>query len=548
MREWFRPSQPTTVSLPRAQRLELALFATLILASVAPLFAGRYLPFFDYPAHLSVPAALRFRAAPATHVAELWDLKLRLVPNSLHYGFVYVCSFVMSIELASRLFVALFCVAALPLAAVFLLRTFGRDWRLAVLIVPLAWNRCLWYGFIDFCAALPLALVALALVERELERPSAKLTLAIALTFLVLPFAHFFVMGLTGLLAVTLLLLRARERPPSRLLRAALPLLAGPLVMASWFLHSLRGGPRPSSATPGPLAHLWASRPRAADYGALLHHWFMDGYTGAIDDVLALVMIATLALLTIDARRATPPVGLSPRARVAPLVLAAVLVALYLLLPFEIRTPFDWWAMNVRVLPLLFVALVVALPPGTLAARGRLALIPVTIATAAFLGYVAVDVHRTFNGPWGMAGFAEVIAHAPAGARVLGLYTDYRQRPHYAHYPFYYASSYSVVEHGGMAAPRSAIPQSWTDLRRIPEFPPGGDAALFRFPRHAPGFSHFLVRTCEDDAGCVPDPLRGSPDVRLLSESGKWRLYACASPGCADGEATPPPRSSSARP
>jgi hypothetical protein len=339
------------------------------------------------------------------------------------------------------------------------------------------------------------------------------------------------------------------------LLRATLPLLAGPAVMTPWFLQAV--GAESGHGSSGALAHLWASRPRLVDDAAMLRHWFMDGYSGAFDDILALVMIATLAILTgdlprapRDPQRAARGADGSAGAHHAPLILSAVLAALYLLLPFEIHAPFQWWAMNVRTRPLLFVWLVVAVPPGALAGRRRLLLVPVTLVSAAFLVYVTVDIRGTFNGAWGMAGFADVIAQAPQGARVLGLYTDYRQPPHYAHYPFYYASSYAVVEHGGMAAPRSPIPQSWTDLRTIPAFPTAGDAALFRFPRHAQGFSHFLVRTCEG-SGCVADPLAGSPDVRPVAESGRWRLYACASPGCVavngDGPPTALPKPSLSR-
>src|SRR5262245_57310804 len=86
----------------------------LVLLAMLPLVAGRYLPLFDYPAHLTIPAVLRHRADPATDVARLWQLDLRLVPNAFHYAFTWALSFVMSIENASRLFVALFCVAALP--------------------------------------------------------------------------------------------------------------------------------------------------------------------------------------------------------------------------------------------------------------------------------------------------------------------------------------------------------------------------------------------------------------------------------------------------
>ncbi len=515
-------------------RIEISIFVLLVVLAAAPIFAGRYLPFFDYPAHLSVPAALRHRADAATRVSELWTLDLRLVPNSLHYALTYLGSFVMPVEMASRLFVALFCIAAFPPAVAFLLRTFGRDWRLATLAVPLCWSRCLWYGFIGYCAAIPLSLIILALLQRDVRRPAWRRELLLAALVALLPFVHFFVMVVTLVLASALVLARAvGSAHRARLWRSVVPLATGPLMMAPWFLGSLRGGPQPAG---GAAAHLFASRPRAADYLKLLHHWFIDGYTGRFDDVLAVVIVLTVAALIVypsPARAGQSAAGGEQSAgeRFIPLVLCAVLAGLYFVLPFEIRAPFVWWGMNVRVLPMLFVWLLVAVPPGRLEGIGRALLVPAAVTTAAFLIYVAVDVRRTFNGPGGMGGFDDVLAQIPPGSSVLGLYTDYRQRPHYAHYPYHYASSYAVVQGGGLAAPFIPIPQSWTNPRVVPDYPLAGDAALFQFERQARGFSHFLVRTCMGDR-CVPDPLEGRSEVRRLAESGRWRLYECAAAPC----------------
>jgi hypothetical protein len=524
----------------REARIEISIFVVLVVLAAVPVFAGRYLPLFDYPAHLAVPAALRHRAVPATRVSQLWTLDLRLVPNSLHYALTYLGSFAMPLETASRLFVALFCIVALPPAAAFLLRTFGRDWRLAALVVPLCWSRCLWYGFIGYCAALPLSLVVLALLQRDLRRPELRREAILAALVALLPFVHFFVMVLTLVLAFALVLAHGvKSTRRARLWRSVMPLATGPSMMAPWFLGSLHSGPQPAG---GAAAHLFASRPRAADYLALLHHWFIEGYTGRFDDVLAVVIVLTLAALIAypTRERAAEIVGAAGHStgeRFIPLLSCAVLGALYFLLPFEIRAPFHWWGMNVRVLPLLYVWLLVAVPPGRLDGLGRFLLVPAAVTTAAFLIYVAVDVRRTFNGPEGMGGFDEVVARIPPGSSVLGLYTDYRQPPHYAHYPYHYASCYAVVQGGGVAAPFIPIPQSWTNPRVVPDYPVAGDAALFQFERHAPGFSHFLVRTCLGER-CVPDPLEGRAEVRRLAESGRWRLYQCAADPCGATAAT----------
>src|SRR5436190_17489136 len=106
----------------RPEVVDAGVLIALVVLAMLPLFVGRYLPFFDYPAHLGVAAALRQRADPATDIARLWQLDLRLVPNAFHYAFTWAVSYVISTENASRLFIALFCVAALPAAAALALR------------------------------------------------------------------------------------------------------------------------------------------------------------------------------------------------------------------------------------------------------------------------------------------------------------------------------------------------------------------------------------------------------------------------------------------
>jgi len=541
----FRAARRAAVEAAQALRgrPDVAVFVGLCVLAVAPLYAGRYLPFFDYPAHLSVAAALRLRSDPASAVAELWSFHLRPAPNALHYLLTYLGSFVVSLEAASRLFVALFCVGALPPAVAYVLSAFGRDWRLAVLAVPLAWNRCLWYGFIDFCAAIPMSLVALGLLARQLVEPSRRRAALLAGLAALLPFTHFFVMLVTLALAAVLAAMFARAVSWGKIARAVAPLAIGPVVMAPWFLSTLRHGPRaPTSAGGGAIAtiaRLLAARPRMAEYAGLLRHWFLDAYFGWFDDAVALVVVASLVALMLWSRREPPacPALPSPSpsadptraVRLAPLALASAVALAYVALPFELRGPFDWWAMNVRVIPLLFLWSLVSVAPGRLDRVGRRLLAPAAVASAAYLIFVAVDVRRTFNGPWGMGGLSDVLARLPLGARVLGLYTDYRQPLHYAGYPFHYASSYAVVNHGGLATPRQPIPQAWTDLVTIPPHPTAGDAALFRFAAHASTYTHFLVRTCSGP-GCVRDPLEGRPEAARVAEAGRWRLYEATTP------------------
>jgi hypothetical protein len=512
----------------RQERADLGVLLALVVLAMLPLFAGRYLPFFDYPAHLSIPAVLRHRADPATDVARLWQLDLRLVPNALHYALTWAGSFVMPLESASRLFVALFCVAALPAAGAFVLRELGRDFRLAILIVPVAWNQCLWFGFIGFCAALPMSLVVLALLDRALRAPSLRLSLGLAALVALLAFTHFFVLAVTLGLALVVLLNRLRDVGFARAFGAAAPLLSGPAVMAPWFLSGLRGGPQPSG---GPLGHLWSSRPSLGEYARLLHHWFIGGYSNRVDDALAVLLVSALALLIFVGPARGVVDGVTAATRRLPVLLAGCLAFGYVALPFEIHAPFAWWAMNVRLLPLLFVWLVIAVAPGPLGAWARPVLGAAAAGSAAFFVYVAIDIGYVFNGSAGASGLGEVVSVLPKGARVLGLYSDYRQRPRYEYYPYAYAALYAVVEHGGLATPFIPIPQAWSNPKQVPAFPAGGDVAFFQKAEHLGPYSHFLVRTCQGP-GCLPDPLAGAPEVQRVAEAALWRLYACVSASC----------------
>lgn len=220
----------------------LALVALTVLG-VLPLWVGRFLPLFDYPAHLVVPAAMLHASDPAMRIDELYLSRPGLNPNSLHYAVTFLLGHVVPLEVASKLFLSA-AVAALPWSMVFALRTFGRDWRLVFLAVPMMLGRGFFYGFVGHCAALPMHLVIVSMLARELRSPAASRRLVVGVLMALLPFAHFFTMLLTfaaGLLVVW----RARGSA-----RAVAPLAMGPLVMLPWFV--------------GALLHPYKARPRGS--------------------------------------------------------------------------------------------------------------------------------------------------------------------------------------------------------------------------------------------------------------------------------------------
>lgn len=488
--------------------------ALLVLTALAvlPLWVGRFLPLFDYPAHLVVPAAMLHASDPAMRIDELYVSRPGLNPNSLHYAVTFVLGHVVSIEVASKLFLSL-AVAALPWAMIFALRTFGRDWRLAFLAAPMMLGRGFFYGFVGHCAALPLSLIALSLVARECRASSRARQWSLVGVMTLLPFAHFFTMLLTVAAAV-LVVWRERGR-----WNRAWPLATAPAVMLPWFVTALLHPSAPSANAGLPFAN-WAS-PRESV--AMLSHWFFDLFANHFDEALAVSMILMLAAVY-GLRSLT---GKAVEGSSTPLVLGLSFAVGYFVLPFELHRPFEWWAMNVRLIPLAYFWLIIAAPIAELSVLGRALLAPFIALTASFFGFVAWDF-AAFNER--ETGLSTVLAAVPKGSTVLGLYTHFRSPMHYMHDEFYYASSYAVVEAGGLAAPFTTIPQAWRDPRAVPAHPPGGDAAQFSFELHARGFSHFLVRHGLE-AGNVADPLASESRVQVVAEAGRWRLYRCLT-GC----------------
>lgn len=506
---------------PDSRSPEFVALLSLTALAVLPLWMGRFLPLYDYPAHLVIPAVLLRWDDPTTQA--LYVATPGLNPNSLHYAFTWLLGHVVSVEVASKVFLSL-ALLALPWAMVFALRTFGRDFRLVVLALPLCYGRGFWYGFVGFCAALPLALVALSLTWKLVSTPSPRRRTAVLLlvVMVVFPFAHFFVMAATFGVGLMLVLLAAR-RGGAAVARRAWPLLGGPLVMAPWVLSRVTGTSAPGSTGPGgPLF----TRPPLGEYLAMAQHWFLDGYVASFDEWLAAGMVVTLAALMGVGRLWAAS---SPEAdRTAPVVAGLTFAAAYVLLPFELNRPFQWWAMNVRMLPLAFLWLVVACPGSRLSVWGRWALAPLWVGTAAYFLFIASDFRR-FNDE--EAGLSEALAALPRGAQVQTVLTDYRGPMHYSHSPNFYAGAWAVANGAGTSAPFPPIPQGWVNARETPETPIAGDSAFFDPSRHLAGFTHFLVRVCSEP-GCLPDPLERVSVVQRIVDAGHWRTYACTGAPC----------------
>ena len=158
-----------------------ALIALTAVAAAVPLWSSTFLPFQDAPQHL---AAVRVLAdyADRTFAFQRWftvDLQ-----RSQYLGFYLPAAALAKVvgpQAACRILLTLLALA-LPAASWLLLRSFGRDGRLAI-FAPAAFHTVpLYMGFFNFVASVPVAIAAVALIERELRAPARPRTVLLTLT------------------------------------------------------------------------------------------------------------------------------------------------------------------------------------------------------------------------------------------------------------------------------------------------------------------------------------------------------------------------------
>ena len=119
----------------------------------------------DLPQHLAVASILwniddpRFGFAAFYEVA--WDRSLYVLP----YLVAMALAPFASLEAGMRVVVVL-SLASLPIGVFALLRALGKPEWLALLALPLVYNRAFFWGFVNFQLALGFALLALAILVR----------------------------------------------------------------------------------------------------------------------------------------------------------------------------------------------------------------------------------------------------------------------------------------------------------------------------------------------------------------------------------------------
>lgn len=495
-------------------RFERAAFALTLLVGVLPLWVSKSLPLVDLPQHLHLISVLHRLNDPTTLFPEVFQARGQLTPYLGYYYLASLLNWLVPLETANRLLLTA-TVAGLAGAMAFLLRSLGRPTWPALFTLPFAYGDSLAWGFLNFCASLPLTLLSCGLFVRAMTSPPpARRPWAVAAAACQVAVLLFHIQGFLFLaFALPWLLVATRAVPASSdpspaqqgaLARWLVPraealasVVPGVALFLVWIVGRLG---EPSQVEQGAPWKAWGPmlspqnlsfktfEQNRGDFFQVLANQLADGSDRyGLYAALAACALALLARLALGGPGEQQE-GPLERWRVAGL--AAIALALYFLLPFDIRGYIYY--LNTRYAHLAAPLLVAALPP----VRGRAAQLLLGLGPVAALALCIPLVRgfRAFDAE--AAGLRDIVRYAAPKARVMGLI--FQPGSSVVRHPvFLHSAAQLAMERGGLANFSFALtPHSPVAYRGTPPrtFPSEWNPAEFRWEVHAGDYDHFLVR------------------------------------------------------
>ncbi|MCW5816085.1 MAG: hypothetical protein KIT84_34130 [Labilithrix sp.] len=380
------------------RQLALVLSGVLFVVAAWPLALTEVPPYQDLPNHLATTTVIGNLAAYPEYTFNGF-----LKTNAALFTWLFFVGKLTGMNAAARLFALLVIglnALLLPRFVLALTQSRGRMVAASLFAWPMAHNWFVSMGMLDFALAVPLSLALLVFVERQRRAPSAKNVAAIVALGVATWYAHVF-----PLLAVHLLVALEAVRAPAwkervASLRAMLaPLLpATALTLLSFVLHL--------EDAVAPITGATVSTKLIAPWELVYNLWaqWFWGYSNlSLSSLVPCVLLAFVAVPRLFAR--TPaPAFFSPVALVA-------LAVLFCFVPYKMT---NWFHVNSRFIPFLWIGLLLYVPerlPRALA--GVLGVSAALYSVGMGVDYVRLDRER--------AEFTAGIEAVPEGAKLMPL-------------------------------------------------------------------------------------------------------------------------------
>jgi hypothetical protein len=516
-------------------RLEVLAWGFALVVAILPLWVSHELPLVDLPQHEYVLAVLGQVDDPATLYPRYFEVRPGIRPYLGYYVVVGLLDRWMSIDVANRIFLSI-VVAALPLSLAFLLRSLGRAAWPGLLSIPFAFGDAFGWGYVNYCASLPLLFASLGLWVRALADARGRrgwlAGLIVCLPVLVMthpvPVACLAV-GFPFLLLTTPVPEDATAWGIGGRLRARIAPLAilacGALGAAVYGVRvALRSHSVSDAIARGDWSGLLAQRhfefrPPLESLRVLpdlFANLLRDGSDHLGPIAAGLVALAAVAAARVGSGRAPRPEARGFE-RVRPLGLVVSAAALYLALPLHVYGSIG--DVSPRFAPVI-AALGTGLVPG-LGGRTRALFLCLAAAVSLATAVPLIRGFRAFDRE--AAPLREVIAAVGDRPTLMGLIDDPESRvmrhPVYLHAAATAARARGGIPHytladwpNGPIRHRTAAPPSYPDEWHPERF----DRATM-----APAYDHFLGR------GRTPEVVFGESlgrELHVAARAGEWWL------------------------
>jgi hypothetical protein len=375
-------------------QLALMLGAALFLLAAWPLVLVDVPPFQDLPNHLATVTVIR-------HLDRYPELVFNgyFKTNSALFTWLMVVGNVVGTTAAARLFAVMVLALGAFAFPQFVLSFVGR--RKMVVSAFFAWpmvhNWFVSMGMLDFALSVPLATLLLVLVNEQRKAPTRRRAVGIGLLAVVTWHAHVF-----PLLVVLMLIFLEVARPRERRERIALAkaLIAPVVPAAALVAESLRlHATEPAGAMTGYVA-LGRLLPPWELFYNMWAEWFY-GFTWL--EIATLVPCVAMGLWAMYCWRDSVPF-FGPAALIA-------LGALYFFTPYVTT---NWFHVNSRLIPFLWLAALVRLPERV----SRRVFVVLSICALSYSAGMGADYVR-LRRDWSR--FTAGIGAVPEGARLLPL-------------------------------------------------------------------------------------------------------------------------------
>jgi len=516
--------------------LEPVACAAVALAYVVPLLFTRYFPGLDLPWHAAITEVIHRHDAGAVHRDFLGFFAVEHSFSSYLtlYIAVDLLAFVFGdVVVAMQILIAGY-VAAFVFGARRLIRAFDGHGSLAVLAAPAAFSVTMEYGFLAYALTYPMTLYLWALVQEVFAGKWSRWRFAgIALLSTLIAITHPFA-AVIAIAGAGVIIAMQFRREPQAAIGAIACALAGivPAVIAVLSVAGSGKAEQPHIMRNYSLwQKLWSQEFTSVPESLASAPFRLFGF---LSPAACFLLVGGALVAAVLARQLGGLAKTPVHARFALWLLFGGLALAYLITPFTFQWPKRWYAVQPRLLPLLWVVGLTLLRTNKRVRRPDLVGLPTLAITSLAWALLVLTTWWPFASE--ASDFRAVAKQSASNVRTLALIEHEPTRERYPASPWRHFGAYILVDHGGFV---SHLPMSRPfagnagalvpvkraiDSPRLPKQPRQGFPRSFDWQAHARGWDQFLIRDLDPDAPW--DYFRrNAKHVKLVARRGRWRLY-----------------------